>query len=139
MEQQIKALVHQYYWEQDLNCAKTTLLCLGALLDSPVTPQTLDAAAGMHGAGGFRAQCGLVEGALMFIGVYFAQKGVDDSGIARLCYDFAEAFTHRFSSLSCFDLRPGGFSKDDPPHRCEQLTSDAIHFAYAFIKDRQAR
>jgi len=32
-------------------------------------PQLLDAAVGMHGAGKYGAQCGLVEGSLMFIGL----------------------------------------------------------------------
>ena len=41
------------------------MLCLGELLGFHIEEQTYAAAVGMHGAGGFRAQCGLVEGALM--------------------------------------------------------------------------
>ncbi len=58
----IKERVHELYWGQDMNCARTTLLCLGELLEVEYPAQTLQAAIGLHGAGGFRAQCGLVEG-----------------------------------------------------------------------------
>ena len=65
----LKARVHELYWKKDCNCAKTMLLCLCEHFCIPLQEQTLHAATGMHGAGRFRAQCGLVEGALMFIGI----------------------------------------------------------------------
>lgn len=65
-------------------------------------PHVLDAAIGLHGAGGFGAQCGLVEG-------------------------------DKFGSLSCSNLRPNGFTENDPPHMCEKLTCDVISFTYDFI------
>lgn len=37
-----------------------------------------------------------------------------------------------FGSLSCYDLRPNGFSENDPPHVCERLTVNAIEFAREF-------
>jgi hypothetical protein len=40
--------------------------------------QIFDAAIGMHGAGGYQAQCGLVEGALLFFGIIARAKGVPD-------------------------------------------------------------
>ncbi len=57
-----------------------------------VEPQLLWSAAGLHGAGGYRAQCGLVEGTLMFIGVYFHVMGKTENEIVSACYDFAAAF-----------------------------------------------
>lgn len=136
MTESIPSRVHTLYWEHDFNCATTTLICLGELFRTPIQPQTLAAAVGMHGAGGFRAQCGLVEGALMFIGIYLSEQKKSASEAAALCHDFAEAFTTRFGSLQCRDLRPGGFQESDPPHACEALTAAAIDFSYRFIQSK---
>lgn len=129
----IEQRVHELYWNEDVNCASTMLICLGELFDIKIEPQTLRAAAGMHGAGGFRAQCGLVEGALMFLGIYSAEMVSREESTASLCYQYAEAFENKFGSLKCFDLRPGGFLPNDPPHRCETITCEAVNFAYTFI------
>jgi hypothetical protein len=127
--------VHEYYWERDWNCAVTTLRILSEVFEVPLDQQVLEAALGMHGAGGYRAQCGLVEGALMFIGVGGKAQGFDDARVARDCYDFAEQFETQFGSLLCRDLRPGGFSPDDPPHLCEELTREALLFDVSFISE----
>lgn len=130
----IKKRVHELYWEQDINCARTSLCCLAELFHAELEPQVLRAAIGLHGAGGFRAQCGLVEGALMFIGIYYIACGKSEEAAVSACYQFANEFTDAFGSLSCHDLRPGGFAAGDPPHLCEKLTCKAIEFAYQFIK-----
>ena len=129
----IRQKVHELYWQQDINCARTTLICLAECFNATLQEQTLAAAIGLHGAGGYRAQCGLVEGSLMFIGIYGRMKGKTDRETARICYEFADCFIGKFGSLKCCDLRPGGFREDDPPHACETLTQDAIMFAYEFI------
>ena len=131
----VQKRVHHLYYDLDKNCAKTTLLCLGELLNHPVGPQVLQAATGLHGAGGYRAQCGLVEGALMMIGLYFGSQGLSDEQIARLCYQYADRFTKEFGSLRCQELRPGGFNQSDPPHLCENLTAKTICFAWNFIRE----
>ena len=87
----------------------------------------------MHGAGGYRAQCGLVEGTLMFIGIYLHTIGKTEDEIVSACYNFASAFDREFGSLRCFELRPTGFSESDPPHMCENLTCNGIGFAYQYI------
>lgn len=96
-------------------------------------------AVGLHGAGGYRAQCGLVEGSLMFIGIYFHMQGKSEDEIVSACYEFACAFEKTFSSLRCFELRPTGFSENDPPHMCENLTCSAIEFAYQYISEKVRR
>ena len=101
MDVTIKERVHELYWKHDINCARTVLTCLCELFHVNLEAQTSNAAIGLHGAGGYRAQCGLVEGALMFIGIYFSQKGKSDSDIAALCYQYADEFTERYSSLKC--------------------------------------
>lgn len=126
--------VHDLYWNKNFNCARTMLVCLGTYFATPIAAQTFQAATGMHGAGKFRAQCGLVEGSLMFIGILGAASGRSDDNIEQLCYHFAEAFTAHFGSLLCRDLRPGGFSPSDPPHACEALTVEAVSFTRDFLK-----
>lgn len=129
----IAQTVHALYYGQDLNCARTTMHCLSHLLHVPIEPQTVIAAVGMHGAGGYRAQCGLVEGALMFLGIYFAAQGRKESEAVAACRRFAERFEQEFGALRCRELRPQGFSPEDPPHMCENLTCRAIFFSYQFL------
>jgi C_GCAxxG_C_C family probable redox protein len=131
----IREMVHQRYWELDINCARTTLSCLSELTDTSVNSQTMHSAIGLHGAGGYRAQCGLVEGSLMFMGIFFDLKEKSDREISDICYQFAEEFTKKFSSLRCCELRPNGFQENDPPHACEELTGNAIEFTYNFIQN----
>ena len=129
-----KSRIHELYHVHDINCARTTLHCLSEDMGVELAPQVLHAAVGMHGAGRFRAQCGLVEGALMFIGILGVQQGKTDKEIAALCFRYAEEFTARFGSLLCRELRPGGFQPTDPPHACEGLTLDTTLFAAEFMR-----
>ena len=136
----IKERVHYLYWNDNINCARTILICLSELFEVTLEKQTITAAVGLHGAGGFRAQCGLVEGGLMFIGIYYGLQGKSDEEISSICFEYAKAFEKRFGSLSCHDLRPNGFTPNDSPHMCEKLTCEAIDFAYRFIReDRKYR
>ncbi len=127
--------VHYWYWEKDVNCARTTLLYLAHYFGVSLCEQTLHAGIGMHGAGGFGAQCGLVEGSLMFMGIYFARKGLSDSEISRICCAYAKAFSLEFSSLECRVLRPEGFLNNTSDHICEDLTVRSIAFTCDFIED----
>ena len=133
MKELIQEKVHSYYWDDDLNCAETTIKILSEIFNIEIQPQVLDAAIGMHGAGKFGAQCGLVEGSLMFIGILGNQKGIEKEKIIALCYEFADGFETRYKSLRCKDLRPRGFRPNDPPHLCEGKTKLAINFSADFI------
>lgn len=134
-QEYIKKRVHELYYGIDMNCARTTLTVLGEVLNVKIEDQTMDAALGLHGAGGFRAQCGLVEGALMFIGIWGRLHGKEEKEIVKACYDYAKQFTVKFGSLSCRELRPGGFQVTDPPHLCETMSANAISFAYKYVTD----
>jgi len=125
--------VHYYFRNRDINCAGTTILVLAEHFAVSIEQQVLNAAAGMHGAGGYRAQCGIVEGALMFIGICGAGRGCTERDIAASCKAFAQSFVTAFGSLSCSVLRPTGFRADDPPHLCEGLTVKAIIHTIGFI------
>ena len=126
--------IHDLYWNKNLNCARAVLACLGERFGVSIAPQNFHAAIGMHGAGRFRAQCGLVEGALMFIGILGTERGLSEKEIETLCRRFAETFTEEFGSLLCRDLRPGGFRPSDPPHACEAITAKAAGFAEQFME-----
>lgn len=132
--EQITAWVHHCYWDKDFNCARTTLFCLSELCRLPLHPQISQAAVGLNGAGRTGAQCGLLEGALLFLGLLGASLGKTDEETVSLCGQYATAFQQRFGGTNCRELRPGGFRKDDPPHRCEGVTVDATCFAWDFVR-----
>lgn len=104
--------VHELYWQQDINCARTTLICLAECFNTVLQEQTLAAAIGLHGAGGYRAQCGLVEGSLMFIGIYGRMKGKTDRETARICYEFAIIILRISRSISRTGEIKRHFSRD---------------------------
>ena len=77
-ESEVRNAVHNYYWIDDINCATATLKILSKAFSINISPQVIDSAIGMHGAGKYGAQCGLVEGSLMFIGIYGKSQYLDD-------------------------------------------------------------
>ena len=118
--------VHTLFWEDNDNCAVTTLRIGAELFRLTLAPQVLEAALGLWGAGGYRAQCGLVEGGLMLFGLLGSRKSLTRGEIGRLCGRYAEGFDREFGGLTCRELRPGGFRSDDPPHRCEELARRTV-------------
>lgn len=129
----IQERVHDYYWRDDLNCVTSTLKILAERYQVELGGQLIDAVVGMHGAGGFRAQCGLVEGGLLFIGIIGRNARLPDADTIFTCRQYAEEFEKRFGSLLCRDLRPEGFAEHLPPHLCENLTCRAVAFGGEFI------
>jgi len=129
----IRKRVHDYYWRDDINCATATLKILSEKFRIPLNGQVLDAAVGMHGAGEYGAQCGLLEGGLMFLGIFGRARDLKDAHIAEICKDFAHQFEKRFGSLLCAILRPRGFRPENPPHLCENLTCEALAFDIQFV------
>ncbi len=135
IEHFVKNRVKKYYWEYNINCATTILKILSEHFQIILSNDLINAATGMHGAGKFGAQCGLVEGTLMFIGVFGKQRGFSDSSIAFLCNQFAGKFEKQFGSLQCNELRPQGFSTDNPPHLCETITCKGANFSIQFVQE----
>lgn len=128
IKERIVERVKECYWVEDINCATTNIKILSEQFVIKLSKQVIDSALGMHGAGGYGAQCGLVEGALMAIGIIGRDFDLPDSEIVNICRSFAKNFEEEFGSLLCKDLRPQGFSDNDPPHLCEKLTGDAVYF-----------
>ena len=85
MKEYITKRVHELYWKENINCARTALVCLSELFEIVIEPQTIWSAVGLHGAGGYRAQCGLVEGTLMFMEIYLHMIGKSDDKIVSAC------------------------------------------------------
>jgi C_GCAxxG_C_C family probable redox protein len=131
----VQTRVARYYWRDDINCATTTLKILSEHFDFALSEQVIDGAVGMHGAGEYGAQCGLVEGALMFLGIMGRSRAIPDNDIISACRAFAEGFEKRFKSLSCAILRPAGFDPRNPPHLCEDFTCRAVGFSIGFIQE----
>jgi len=134
-EKIIRQRVKDYYWQHDLNCVTVTLKILAEKYGIELSNQVLDSVIGMHGAGKYGAQCGLVEGTLLFLGILGRAQRLPDDEISSLCCQYAGRFEEHFSSLLCSDLRPEGFSSDLPPHLCEKLTSRAVVFGSAFLQE----
>ena len=125
--------VKEYYWKYDLNCATTNLKILSEVFSIPLSDQIIHAAIGMHGAGKYGAQCGLVEGTLMFLGIIGKEYHLKEETIVDQCREYAKQFENVFHTLSCSTLRPEGFNKNNPPHLCEKLTCSAIEFNKKFV------
>jgi len=130
----IKTRVARYYWEEDINCATTVMRILSEVFNIELSDQVISAATGMHGAGEYGAQCGLVEGGLMFLGIFTTHNGYSRDATVECCFEFAQAFESNFSSLQCSVLRPEGFKRTNPPHICEPLTCRAVEFTLSFVK-----
>ena len=128
--------VRRHYWQENDNCARTVLAILAELGGRTIHPQVAAAATGLHGAGGFGAQCGLVEGGLMYIGIAGAERGLSDEEIGDLCREFAAGFTATLGSLVCRELRPEGFGPEVPLHACEPRSVDAAMFAVGFMREK---
>jgi len=122
----VRVAVTACYEEKGYSCTHTVLEILGRYFDFPVPPQVMDAASGLHGAGRYGAQCGLVEGVLMFIGLRSCALGYDQSHIESLSSDWAAHFERCFGSLICRELRPEGFGHSVPPLKCLSLTVSAV-------------
>lgn len=135
MQKLIHARVHDYYWQDDFSCAVTTLKILAELFYPELHPQVIAATFGLN-AGRFGLQCGLVEGTLLFIGSYGDRQKFTEDQIREICQEYCREFGARFGSMLCRELRPQGFSPDNPPHLCENLTKEAVCFSVNFITEK---
>ncbi len=138
-DKEIARAVHDSYWKEDLNCATAALMVLSRAFSLSLDKQVVDSALGMHGAACFGAQCGLVEGPLLFLGIYGRHRGWDDDAVRKACYHYADRFQSEFGSLLCSRLRPGGFSDSDPEHLCEDITAKAVAFAVDYLEEILSR
>lgn len=132
-EQEAARLARRVYQSFEVNCAQTVLLSLSELFPIALEPQVLDAAIAMNGAARRGGQCGVLEGALMFMGLYFAANGFEREKSIDLCGRFVDLFKDNFGSVSCTDLRPAGFCQPAPRHVCAELIEKGVGLSWSFI------
>lgn len=130
----IEQRVDFYHTQQGNNCAVLSLKIFSELFEFSMHDQVVQAASAMNGSGRFGAQCGLVEGMIMFLGVYGTHRGVPYLDILGLANRYAASFTARFGSLVCRDLRPQGFGPEVPKTQCHTLIVDAVEMGSQFLR-----
>jgi len=117
-----------------------TLKLLEEVYKMPLDDQVIKAAFGMNGAGRYGAQCGLVEGMLMFLGIWSSLQGMSYGQTQELCCSFVKEFEETFGSLLCSRLRPEAeVSARDPDHPCEELKIKAILMDMDFLDNIEAQ
>lgn len=115
-QERILEMVHHCYWDNNANCAQTTLHCLEQLT-STCTPIAVSGHCRLpRGSGPWRAM--RLEGATLFLGLYCAAMGKSAEETEEICARYALVFNRNFGSMACSDLRPGGFRADDPLPIC---------------------
>lgn len=125
--------IHQAYWKENIPCAPAVLRILSKLYGLNLDEQVYRSAEGMGGAGEYGAQCGLLEGALMFAGILGAEESLSKEDIHAICCGLASEFEEKFGSLLCREIRPEGFKKGNPPHLCEQRSVEAAEYAAGYL------
>jgi C_GCAxxG_C_C family probable redox protein len=106
MNEIIQRRVSEYFTSGRYNCAMTSVTVLSELFDVPVHPQVVKAGQVMPTVGGTGGLCGLVSGALMFVGVWGGQHGLSREELKPIARALVTAVEERFHSVDCRDLRP---------------------------------
>ena len=128
--------VHDYYHVSGINCAVGTLKLLSEIFDVKLEQQVYDAAIAMHGAGKYGAQCGILEGGIMFISIWSVQNGLTKAEIVPIINKWAGTFEKEMGSLVCRGLRPFPFTPEDAPkHLCEPITVKGVKLCVHYILD----
>ncbi|MBN2392454.1 MAG: C-GCAxxG-C-C family protein [Anaerolineae bacterium] len=128
MEAFVQQSVSTYFVTGENNCAMTVLRVLAEVFETSVAQPVIDAAQCMPGAGGIDHLCGLISGALMFVGVWGGQQGLHRQTLRPLTSSFSQAVTERFGSLMCSDLRPAD--------GCGPLAVAFLTFAIPYLESR---
>jgi hypothetical protein len=114
------------------SCAQTLLLCLGNLNKTEIGEQLLAACIGLEGN---MSRCGLIDAALLYMGIIFSENGFSQENIKALCNEYIVRFSEQYSSDRCSDIRRAV----NGTHSCESLTVDAALFAYRFINENKLK
>lgn len=133
IENFIDKQVHENYWEKDLNCATNILMLLSELTDIKLDKQILHSVSGFDGVNPLIAQCGLMSGALMFLGIYGREKNIPNSQLKSYSYDYSKYFQRKFGDTGCNSLNGKNSSLNLSPFSCEILTKDVVKFTFDFI------
>ena len=133
IENKIKELVKEAYWVRDENCCIALIKTISDIFSLDISGELISAAAALPGAGRFGAQCGLITGGIMIIGIIGKSQQKSNDEIRNISYNYSKMFFEKYYSLMCKELRPQGFASDNPPHLCEKLTVEAAIDLYKLI------
>lgn len=125
--------VHENYWEKDLNCCTNILMLLSEIKGIKLDKQVLYSVSGMHGLNPSAAPCGLLSGALMFLGIYGREKNIPNSQLTRHYYEYSKYFQRKFGDTSCKNLNKRKDALGLLPFSCEDLTKTVVIFTSDFI------
>lgn len=125
--------VHKLYWEEDKNCAMTTLIILCNRHEVELHSSVVDSLTSMPGLGKNGLTCGIVIGAVMFVSLYCKANEVKEADIQKHTNLIVRGFKDEFGSELCSILRPEGFKPTNPPHLCEKLTVKAIEYLDNYV------
>ena len=122
-----------YYEIEEHNCAVSVLKVLAERYDFPIHQQVMDSALAQNGLGQSGAQCGLITGAAMFLGVVAVEQGWTKDTLHEHTQRLTTEFKNAFHALDCRSIRPEGFVADNPPHLCEPRTVEALEIMINYI------
>ncbi|MCK5126643.1 MAG: C_GCAxxG_C_C family protein [candidate division Zixibacteria bacterium] len=123
-----------YFEIEEHNCAVCVIKVLSERFDFPIEQQTLDACLAQNGLGQYGAQCGLITGATMFLGIVAAQNNWEKEKLYLHTRELTALFEKKFKSLLCSAIRPEGFHEDNPPYICQPRTVDALEIFIDYLK-----
>ncbi|MFP4395040.1 MAG: C-GCAxxG-C-C family (seleno)protein [Anaerolineales bacterium] len=116
--------VRLYFTSGRYNCTMTTLKVLTDAFGTPLHPQVLDAARMVPGAGGTGGLCGLVTGALMFVGLWSAQHHIPRDRLRPLTRGMIAEIRERFGSVQCEVLEGD----------CSQLAVEMLSWMIPYLR-----
>lgn len=118
----MKEKVKEYYIDQKLNCAESTLHAAGDAWNLRLPTEAYRAVGPFGGGMGCGNTCGALAGALAAIGNRYIQDDMHTSPIAQEKIAlFMKEFEKRFGSTLCSELKVK-YAKDDL--RCLQLVEE---------------
>lgn len=84
---------------------------MSRLFDLPLDPQLDRAAIGLNGAGRMGCQCGLLEGALLFLGIHASFLGKTEKEVCAVCGRYTAAFQKLSAGSIAGCCGPAAFRK----------------------------
>lgn len=95
-----------YMRRHDLNCAEAMLHAGNEAYELGLSKEALKVTAGFGGGLGTEHLCGAASGAVMLLGVLFAEeRGHTSAKLAALRDEFVQRFTERFGKLDCAHVK----------------------------------
>ncbi len=120
--------------QHDLNCAETMLHAGNEAFGLGLSPEALQVAAGFGGGLGVAHLCGAAAGAMMLLGVLFADgRGHTSPKLGAVREEFVRRFTERFGKLDCAYVKEHHRS---PVAGCQPIVAGAAEIVQEIV-DRE--